>query len=308
MSRKVLLVVGPTGIGKTRFSLEVVKRRPCEIVSADSRQIYKYMDIGTAKPTPEERAAVPHHFIDMKLPDEDYSAGEFGSEARSCIDAIFARDKLPVVVGGSGLYIRGLVDGFTEPRVASQEVKARLKNEVKANGLDTQYARLHELDPVTAGRLHATDSQRILRALEVIELTGRPFSEFLQTEAIPADFEPVFVGLTLPRAELYQRIEVRVDQMLKDGLVDEVRRLQELGYGPELNALRTVGYLEVFEYFRGALNYDEMVALIKQKSRNYAKRQFTWFGRDERVSWLEISSEVDLPIFADQVISKKLSG
>ncbi len=301
MQPKVLLIVGPTGIGKTDVSLRIAARASCEIISADSRQIYKYMDIGTAKPSREELAAVPHHFISIKTPDETYSAGEFGEDARRCVDDIFARGRLPLVVGGSGLYIRGLVDGFSGPRVADAGVKARLREQLQEQGLEFLYARLQALDRETASRLNPGDTQRILRALEVQEITGKPFSDHLKSKSEPADFEPVFAGLTMERAELYERIERRVDRMLAMGLVAEVRRLRQMGYGPELNALRTVGYQEVFLYLRDELNYDDMAALIKQKSRNYAKRQLTWFGKDERIVWFDVG-ESDVDVVARQTI------
>ena len=290
MSRTVLVIVGPTGVGKTGVSLELAKRLDCEVISADSRQVYKYMNIGTAKPTREELAAVPHHFIDIKLPDQRYSAGEFGDEARACVADIFSRGKQPVVVGGSGLYIRGLVDGFSGHRIADENVKAALQDELRQRGTATLYARLQAVDAETAANLNRTDTQRILRALEVFEITGTPLSEYLKKTPAPADFESIFFGLTMPRVELYKRITQRVDTMISAGLVEEVRALEEMGYGPGLNALRTVGYQEVFMHFKGDLTYDEMVLLIKQKTRNYAKRQLTWFRKDTRVRWLDRSN------------------
>ncbi|MFQ5650863.1 MAG: tRNA (adenosine(37)-N6)-dimethylallyltransferase MiaA [bacterium] len=294
MKKKVLLIVGPTAVGKTTVALEFAKHLPCEIISADSRQVYKYMDIGTAKPGAEERAAVRHHFIDIKYPDEPYSAGQFGEQARGCVDDILGRGNLPVVVGGSGLYLRGLVDGFHPPRIADAELKMRLQEEAREHGLPHLYSKLQQLDPETAARLHPTDSQRIMRALEVVELTGTPFSAFRQTEPVPANFEPVFVGLTMARSKLYQRIDRRVEQMLADGLLEEVRRLQDMGYGPGVTALRTVGYREALMYLREQLSYDEMVALIKQKSRNYAKRQLTWFRKESRIAWVHVERVQDV--------------
>ena len=285
---RVLFIVGPTGIGKTALSIQLAKRMDGEIVSADSRQIYKYMTIGTAKPTREELAAVPHHFIDIKTPDEYYSAGQFGKEARICIAEIQKRQKQPIVAGGSGLYIRALIDGLFEPKIADEVVKTDLKKEAGENGLAALYDRLKISDPKTAAKLHPADSQRIMRALEVFEVTGEPFSNFVDIKPQPADLEPCMIGLTLERSELYKRIEKRVDAMLELGLLDEVQELQKSGYGADLNALQSVGYQEAFLYLDGKLSISEMAALIKQKTRNYAKRQMTWFRKDERIDWVDL--------------------
>ncbi len=295
----VLFIVGPTGIGKTTLSIELAKRMDGEIVSADSRQVYKYMTIGTAKPTSEELAAVPHHFIDIKTPDEYYSAGQFGSEARVCIAEIQKRQKQPLVVGGSGLYIRALVDGLFEPQIADELVKANLKKEANEHGIKALYEKLKGVDPKTAGKLHSTDSQRIMRALEVFQVTGEPFSSFIDMKPRPADFEPRIIGLSLDRSELYAGIEKRVDGMLQLGLVDEVKELQRMGYGSDLNSLQSVGYREAFLYLDRKLNISEMTVLIKQKTRNYAKRQMTWFKKDKRIHWIDVGESGSLDETAD---------
>lgn len=285
---RVLFIVGPTGIGKTALAIKLAERLKGEIVSADSRQIYEFMTIGTAKPTKEELAAVPHHFIDIKTPDEYYSAGQFGSEARVCIVEIQKRGMQPMVVGGSGLYIRALIDGLFEPKIADERVKTNLKKEAGENGISVLHSRLKTIDPRTAAKLHPTDSQRIMRALEVFEVTGEPFSNFVDRKPQPAEFSPCIIGLTLERSELYKRIEERVDIMLELGLLDEVQELRKMGYGQDLNALQSVGYQEAFLYLDGKLSISEMAALIKQKTRNYAKRQMTWFRKDERIDWVDL--------------------
>lgn len=299
--KKVALIVGPTAIGKTDLSLELAKQLAIEIVSADSRQVYRGMNIGTAKPSPDELAAVPHHFVNHKNPDEYYSAGQFGKEARVCVEEIFARNKQPVIVGGSGLYIRGLVDGFFDPPVADEKIKAKLQAELTEKGLVKLYKRLVKLDHAAAKQLKATDKQRILRALEVNMITGKPWSEFLKKKPTAADFHPVFFGLTLDRTQLYQRIEKRVDGMIASGLVDEVQQLQKAGYGADLNALRTVGYQEVFQYLENQIDESAMVSLIKQKSRNYAKRQLTWFRKDTRITWRDLSENASADIVSEIV-------
>ncbi len=298
---KVLFIVGPTGVGKTAVSLELAKRLDAEIVSADSRQVYRYMNIGTAKPSPEQLAAVPHHFIDIVNPDEYYSAGQFGHEARQVIADIFARGKQPLVVGGSGLYIRALVDGLFEPKSADDTIKGALKEEARHMGIRAMYEKLQRIDPATAKRLHPTDTQRILRALEVYQITGRPFSEYLKIPPQPAEFEPVFIGLFLERRKLYDRIEARVDAMIAAGFMEEVKDLQQRGYGPHLNALRTVGYKEAFLHLANELSYAEMINRFKQKSRNYAKRQLTWFRKDPRVQWVDAGSYASITDLAGEV-------
>jgi tRNA dimethylallyltransferase len=304
MKNQVLIIIGPTAVGKTGLSLALVKKiKNVEIISADSRQVYKYMNIGTAKPTPEELAGVPHHFIDIINPDEYYSAGRYGREARQKIDRLVDENKIPIVVGGSGLYIRALVDGFFEKQVFDQKIKAQLKDEIKAHGLEALYERLKQIDPISAEKLHPNDKHRIVRALEVYELTGLPLSEFQDQESIKANFDSIFVGLTRDRKHLYQIIETRVDLMLDQGLIEEVIQLKEMGYHSKLNSMQTVGYREVFEYFNQKIDFDEMVRLIKQRSRNYAKRQLTWFRKDKRIKWFDVDQYPDLEKLCDEVKS-----
>ncbi len=304
MKYRILLIVGPTAVGKTGLSLDLAKKlNNVEIISADSRQVYKYMNIGTAKPTPEELASVPHHFIDIKYPDEYYSAGKFSREARQTIDRLLNVNKFPIVAGGSGLYIRALVDGFFERQVFDQQVKARLKREIAKRGLEVLYERLKKTDPMSAEKLHPNDKHRIIRALEVYELTGIPLSEFQNQENIIASFEPVFVGLTRDRKHLYQIIEDRVDLMFEQGLVNEVIQLQKMGYHSKLNSMQTVGYREVFEYLDQKIEFDEMVRLIKQRSRNYAKRQLTWFRKDDRIKWFDVDQYPGLEKLCNEIKS-----
>lgn len=300
MKHNVLIIVGPTAVGKTKLSLLLAEKlKHAEIISADSRQIYKLMNIGTAKPAPEALASVPHHFIDIKYPDEYYSAGKFGREAQLKIEHLFQDHKTPIIVGGSGLYIRALVDGFFERQIFDQNVKIKLKTEMKDRGVNHLYKRLQQVDPVSAARIHPNDGHRIVRALEVYELTDAPLSAFQSKDSRQANFEPVFIGLTRDRKKLYAVIEERVHRMIEKGLVDEVRSLKELGYHSGLNSMQTVGYREVFMYLDQKINFNDMVRLIEQHSRNYAKRQLTWFRKDERVRWFDMDLYPDL---------QKLSG
>ncbi|MBN2011001.1 tRNA (adenosine(37)-N6)-dimethylallyltransferase MiaA [candidate division KSB1 bacterium] len=286
-NKQVVIIVGPTAIGKTSLSLELSQRFSTEIVSADSRQIYRYMNIGTAKPTQHELHMAPHHFIDIKNPDEYYSAGMYGEEARLTIDDLLKKEKLPVVVGGSGFYIQALVDGFDDVAAYDSDIKLELQQRVQTDGLGKLYAELQLIDRTTAERLHPNDTQRILRALEVWQITGKPISVFQVSQLNPCQFSPIYIGLMLNRQKLYKQIEKRVDEMVARGLVDEVKHLQELGYNESLQSLRTVGYQEVFEFLHGQYPIHHMVGLIKQKTRNYAKRQITWYKRDNRIRWFD---------------------
>lgn len=271
------------------MSLDLAKTLHAEVVSADSRQVYRYLDIGTAKPTPAERAAVRHHFIDIRDPDQYFSAGEYGREARACIRQLFAAGVQPVIVGGSGFYLRALVDGLFAPEIADPETKECIRKRIRQSGLDTVYQELAQLDPASAQRIHPNDEQRIVRALEVYELTGRPISSYQAGTEEAAEFTPIFIGLDRERQALYRRIEDRVDEMIAAGLVQEVEDIQRRGYSSALNSLQTVGYQEIFSYLHGQLTRDQAIELIKQNSRRYAKRQLTWFRRDPRVHWFSLS-------------------
>ena len=269
---RIIAVIGPTASGKTGVGIDLALQTGGEVISVDSMQIYRRMDIGTAKPTAEELKSVPHHFVDIKFPDEYYSAGKFGKEARTRIDDIIARGRIPLIVGGAGFYIKALAEGLFEAEIHDAQVKQKLKKEVRGKGLAALYERLKRVDPQSATRLHANDKQRILRALEVWEISRTPLSNYHQEDAVNCDFNAVYFGLTTERSLLYQRIEKRVDDMIRDGLIEEVRAIMEKGYGEDLSSLQTVGYKEVFQYIHGALSREDMIALIKQNSRNYAKR------------------------------------
>ncbi|MBN1559461.1 tRNA (adenosine(37)-N6)-dimethylallyltransferase MiaA [candidate division KSB1 bacterium] len=287
-AHKVLFIIGPTAVGKTELSLRIAARLQSEIVSADSRQVYRFLDIGTAKPSPEERRRIPHHFIDIRLPDQYYSAGEYGREARDQINLLGAEGKSAIVVGGSGLYIRALVDGLFSPKISDPIIKEKWRQQIREQGIEAVFKILTKVDPVSAKRLHPNDVQRILRALEVWEHTGRPISDFRHGQEESAPFKAQFYALTRDRDKLYRRIDERVDKMVREGLLDEVDHLVRMGYGRELNALRTVGYQEVLDYFGTLLSYEDMIETIKRNTRRYAKRQLTWFRRDERIQWLDL--------------------
>ena len=286
-----LILLGPTGVGKTAAALEVAKHFSAEIVSADSRQVYRYMDIGTAKPSAAERASVPHHGLDICQPDQVYSAGEYGEQARVVINEILAKGKWPLVVGGSGLYFRALLEGFFAAKASNREIQAQLKHRVQEEGSLVLHEELARVDPSSAARLHPNDTQRIVRALEIFYASGKTATALWQQHGEAADFPYRLIGLNMPRPALYARINLRVDNMLAAGLVDECKRLLAMGYAPELNALQTVGYQEVFQYLRNEISYDRMAALIKQHTRNYAKRQMTWFRKMRGVEWFDLKPE-----------------
>jgi tRNA dimethylallyltransferase len=281
-----LILLGPTGAGKTAVALALAKHLAVEIVSADSRQVYRHMDIGTAKPTAAERKMVPHHFIDIRNPDEIYSAGQYGQEARVVIETILKRKKWPFVVGGSGLYLRALLEGFFEPKASNREIQEQLKRRAREEGNLVLHAELSQIDPTTAASLHPNDTHRMVRALEIYYASGKLPSEVRLYNSQPAAFVYRLIGLSLARS-----VNQRVDGMLAAGLIDECRNLVKMGYSPDLNALQTVGYQEVFQYLRDEISYHRMVELIKQHSRNYAKRQMTWFRKMSDVEWLEVKPE-----------------
>ena len=300
--KKIILVVGPTSVGKTDLSLILANKINGEIVSADSRQIYKGMDIGTDKPSEEIRMRVKHYMIDIVDPDEYYSAGRYSREARQVVDQVISEGKYPIVVGGAGLYIRALTDGIFPENKKDYNVKRELRERVEREGIKNLYDYLKRIDPQSASHLSPKDAQRIVRAVEVFEVTGKPFSEFLNIECTPIKHNLLFIGLKRDRAELYQRIEKRVDLMIKRGLIEEVKMLREKGYDRDLDSMRAVGYREIHQHLDGEITLNEAINLIKQKSRNYAKRQITWFNNEKRINVFQVSENKKIENIAESVI------
>lgn len=287
MKIPLLILAGPTGIGKTQLALELAGRLNGEIVGADSMQIYRFMDIGTAKPTPEERAQIPHHLIDIRYPDEDYSAAEYARDAARAIRDIHARGKLPLLVGGTGLYIHAVVYGLFEGPGRDEAFRKQLHETAEKDGNSVIYQKLQEVDPLTAERLHANDLVRVIRALEVFHLTGRPISAHQATVTTPlTDFDPCFLILSMERQALYKRIHLRVDTMLASGFVEEVHNLLHQGYHPDLNSMKSLGYKEIVGFLIGDLDLLTAIALMKRNTRHYAKRQLTWFRKYQNVTWI----------------------
>ncbi len=303
----VIVIVGPTASGKTDVALELAERLQAVIVSADSRQFYRWMDIGTAKPTPEQLRRAKHYFVDFLHPREEYSAGQFAREARKLIRELRQAGRPVVVVGGSGMYIQALLQGFFAPVVRDPNIKAELKRRAEQEGAAALYAELQRVDPQRAAELHPNDAHRIVRALEVYYVSGKPFSELQRQPRVPADFPYVPFGLMWPREALYRRIEARVDRMVQQGLEREVRGLLAMGVSPRANALQTVGYREMIQYIRGELDRDAAIALIKQHTRNFAKRQITWFKRDREIHWLDIAAPFQPQSLADRILQHVLS-
>ena len=290
-SRRVPVIVGPTASGKTGVALRLAEILGAEIISADSRQIYRYLDVGTAKPTTAQRRLVRHHFVDDLTPDADFSAGKFGELGRRAVDQIFARGRLPIIAGGSGLYIRSLIDGLFEGPGADPEFRDALQERIRRGGLPDLLEELRRLDPVTASRIDPTKPRRVVRALEVIHATGRSLSSHQAAAKVELNFVPVLFGLLWERNELYRRIDARCGRMVSEGLLEEAAALERRGYGVSLNALNTVGYKEAFAVLRGELPAVELMAEFQKNSRRYAKRQMTWFRRDGRIRWIRMNEE-----------------
>jgi len=297
----ILVLVGPTASGKTALSLILAEILGGEIISADSRQIYQYLDIGTAKPTPEELKCVPHHFINILHPDQTYNAGEYGQQARTKIDELLNQHRQPILVGGSGLYIRAVIDGFFNGPGKNLEVRERLETEARTLGPEKLFERLKKIDPVSAVKMDATKVRRVIRALEVYESTGTPISAYHSMQEITNPFEATQFGLVWERKDLYHRIERRVDEMLENGLIEEVHGLLNKGYMRSANAMNTVGYKEVFDFIEGKITKEEMIRLIKQNTRHFAKRQLTWFRADKRIKWIPVNDDTNWNECAEQI-------
>ena len=283
---KIIIVCGATGIGKTAVGIELAERLGGEIVSADSMQIYRYMDIGTAKPTPAELERVAHHLIDVVKPDEDYDAVQFSKQARDRIAEIGRRGLLPLVVGGTGLYIKALLHGLFESKPVDSRIRNRLRQEAEEKGSPILYERLQAIDPASADRLHPNDAYRIIRALETIETTGKSIADLHQDHGFEDDpYTALKIGLQMDRRKLYDRIDKRVDLMIEAGLVDEVKTLLDMGYRPDLKSMQSIGYRHVVEYLQDKSPWHECVRTLKRDTRRFAKRQFTWFGADQQIQW-----------------------
>lgn len=285
---RIAVLCGPTGVGKTTTAIEVASALGAEIISADSMQVYRYMDIGTAKPTALEQARIPHHMIDIIDPDEQFDARRFADMSQNLVFQL-AEQGIPVlVVGGTGLYIRALIHGLFESGSGNSEIRLRLKNEADIKGTGELYKRLCLCDPKAAARIHPNDAFRITRALEIYETTGHLISDYHQEHAqAPPLFDVLNIGLFRKRDILYERINHRVDLMVEEGLVDEVKSLCKKGYSSALKPLQSIGYRHVLDFIEGRLGWNDTLQTLKQDTRHYAKRQMTWFNADSQIQWME---------------------
>lgn len=291
--QRIVCIVGPTACHKTEFSIELAKRIGGEIVSADSVQVYFGMDIGSAKPPLKERQGIRHHLIDcLPIDTPEFSAAMFRDMASEAINEMIARRQVPIIVGGSGLYVNALTYplGFAIPRNDTAREKAIAEYDRDS---EAAYTRLATVDPVTAQRLHPNDQKRIVRALEVFDCSGQPLSsfgaDFQNSAGEPAPFDSMMIGLTMEREMLYQRINLRVDHMMEQGLLEEAKMIFDAGYSPSLPAMKSIGYQQLFVFFRGECTLQEAVEKIKQDTRHFAKRQLTWFRRDKRIVWHDVT-------------------
>ena len=284
---RIIVICGPTAAGKTAAGIEVARAVGGEIVSADSMQVYRYMDIGTAKPTAAEQAAVRHHLIDVVDPDEPFDAAAYMTRARQVLAELIRRGRPPVVVGGTGLYIKALLYGLFRSEAHDPDVRARLHAEADAAGAAALHARLEACDPDTAARLHPNDRARILRALEVFEVTGRPISELQRGHRFgEAPFRALKIGLSLERETLYRQIDRRVEAMLAAGLEAEVRGLLARGYGAQLKPMQSIGYSHMAACIAGRVDMGECIRTLQRDTRRFAKRQLTWFRADSGIVWM----------------------
>jgi len=300
MNNTVIIILGPTAVGKTGISILLAKALKTEIISADSMQIYKHMDIGTAKPSPAELSDVPHHLINILLPDESFSAGLFRDSAVKLINELHQRNKIPLIVGGTGLYIRTLTRGLFEGPSADWKLRDELMEAERSHGKGHLYEYLKKLDPEAAKKIEPNDVRRIIRAIEV-SLNDNSTSTRRSNRTKPEPYNFIKIGLTRERKELYRLIEQRVEKMMHDGLQEETERLFKLN--PSAAALQSLGYKEIGSYIAGEASLDEAVDLIKKRTRNYAKRQMTWFRKEPDITWVDVTGVMD----ADGILAKVLN-
>lgn len=288
--RPILVIVGPTAVGKTGLAIRVAKQVDGEIISADSMQVYKGLDIGTAKPTEAERQGVPHHLLDVVAVDQEFSVADYQLMVEDILMDLAKRGKTPILTGGTGLYIRAVLEGFVfDSQGKDDDLRARLQEVAESQGNIALHRRLAVVDPDTAKRLHPNDRRRVIRALEIYHTTGQPLSQHLDAQKqLEPRYQAVKFGLARNRPRLYQRIDARVDQMIEAGLLDEVKNLLEQGLAEGATAMQALGYKELVGYLRGEYDLAEAIRLLKRDTRRYAKRQLTWFRRDEEIIWLDL--------------------
>lgn len=293
---KIVIIGGPTATGKTALSVELAKMHNGEIISADSVQIYKKLDIGSAKPTKDEMAGIPHHMIDIIEPTDTFSVADFVERAKEYIKDISSRGKLPIIVGGTGLYISSLVDNVSFAEAETDlSLREELNKKAEKIGAEALHAELSEIDADAAENIHPNNIKRVVRALEIYYSTGKTMTEHnAVSKIVPSPYDARMYALTAEREVIYNRINKRVDIMVNDGLFTEVESLLNSGVTRDMQSMQGIGYKEIVSYFEGELSKDEAVSAVKQNSRRYAKRQLTWFRRDERYTWLDITKNIDI--------------
>jgi tRNA dimethylallyltransferase len=298
---QLIIIQGPTAAGKTELAVRLAEHCDGEIVNADSMQIYRGMDIGTAKPSATLLRRVPHHLLDIVAPDQPFSAADFRAKAVAAIQEIHNRGKRVIVVGGTGLYIKALTQGLIDSPEGDETIRAELAEVARVAGREELLRQLNLVDPVTAARLHPNDQVRIIRALEVFRMTGCPISVHREKHAFQnCGFRCLKIGITKDRTELYRRIDNRVDWMVQHGFIEEVQTLLGKGFAAHLKPMRSLGYRQICAYLAGVYSLDEAIRLIKRDTRHYAKRQLTWFKKDLEIKWFEYPENVDI-IFVDAI-------
>ena len=285
----LLVIVGPTAVGKSELALQVAEQLKTEIISADSAQVYRYMDIGTAKPTTAEQKIFKHHLIDLVDPDQPFSVADYQHAANEIIKKLWSAKKLPLMVGGTGLYIRAVAGAYAfGSKGADFNTRTKYEQEAAKFGLSHLYQKLEGLDPEAAGKIHPNDQKRIIRALEVFNLEGKPISEQVRkTRITESPYQAVLFGLNMDRAVLYERIEKRVEKMIEKGFLEEVNSLRDKGFGESDPGMQILGYRQLFAYLEGSAGWEETIADIKKETRNLAKRQLTWFRREKEITWID---------------------
>ncbi|WP_066327248.1 tRNA (adenosine(37)-N6)-dimethylallyltransferase MiaA [Anoxybacteroides amylolyticum] len=302
MREKLVVLIGPTAVGKTKMSVELAKRLDAEIISGDSMQIYRGMDIGTAKITPTEMQGIPHHLIDIKDPEDSFSVAEFQQLVRPLIREITRRGKLPMIVGGTGLYIQSVLYDYQFTDAPSDEVyRQKLRKFVEENGEMELFGMLKAVDEESAARIHPRNVRRVIRALEIYHCTGKTMSEWQKTQTSELLYDAAIIGLTMEREQLYRRINERVEQMIDNGLFDEVKALYDRGLR-DCQSIQAIGYKELYSYFGGTISLEEAIEQLKQNSRRYAKRQLTWFRNKLPVCWFDMTDPTKFDQTRDEIL------
>ncbi|OEF96006.1 tRNA (adenosine(37)-N6)-dimethylallyltransferase MiaA [Desulfuribacillus alkaliarsenatis] len=285
----LIVIIGPTAVGKSQLGIDIAKRHNGEIISGDSMQVYKNLDIGTAKVTVNEMDGIPHHMLDILEPDEDFSAAKFKSYAAPIIKDINSRNKLPIIVGGTGLYIQSLIDDYNFIDIeGSEKFREEKQLFVEQYGSELLYKELVQIDSNAAAKIHSNDVKRIIRALEVYHLTNKKISELSKKGESP--YNLIYIGLEMNRKDLYERINLRVDSMVDKGLIEEVKYLSNLHLPKDSTAMQAIGYKELFPFIRNEMSLDECIEILKRNTRRFAKRQLTWFKRDPRICWYDVGN------------------